>query len=145
MNYSIQILCPPLPPNHDLDDFKACPLDRRPVFLKIAGGRLSEEGFLKEVRVDDHGSLYKGPWSLIKATLDLIRKGKVRVIPLAGTETETEKPITRKQKTLLISLMKELGEKYPIPGSRRDASLLIQHLISRKRAMDKRRRVAHAV
>ena len=133
--YSIQLLCPPLPPNHGLDDFKACPLDRRPVFLKIKGGRLSEEGFLKEVRVDDHGSLYRGTWSLVKATLDLMRKGKLRVIPLAGTGTETEKPITERQKKLLLSLMEELGERYPIPSTRRDASLLIQTLLSRKRAM----------
>ena len=139
-----ELICPPLPPQEvgRLNDFKACDLSRRPAFLKIAGGRLSEEGFLKEVRVDDRGSLYKGPWSLVKATLDLIKKGKIRVIPLAGAETETEKPITRKQRTLLISLMKELGEKYPIPGSRRDASLLIQHLISRKRAMKKTKEVA---
>ena len=135
--YSIQLLCPPLPPNHGLDDFKACPLDRRPVFLKIKGGRLSEEGFLKEVRVDDHGSLYRGTWSLVKATLDLMRKGKLRVIPLAGTEKGTPKPPTEKQKALILQLCEKLGETHPIPSTRRDASLLIQALISRKRAMRK--------
>ncbi|HHJ63309.1 MAG TPA: hypothetical protein ENJ61_00215 [Aquifex aeolicus] len=136
--YYVQILCPPLSPNHDLNDFKACSLDRRPTFLKIKGGRLSEEGFLKEVRVDDHGSLYRGTWSLVKATLDLMRKGKVRVIPLAGTGTETEKPITEKQRRLLLSLMKELGEKYSIPATRKDASVLIDYLKSRKRAVKKK-------
>ena len=124
MGYSIQILCPPLPPNHNLNDFKACPLGKRPVFLKIKGGRLSEEGFLREVRVDGSMSLYKGTWALVRATLDLMRKGKLKVLPLAGTGKGTEKPITEKQRKLLISLMEELGEKYPIPGNRKDASLL---------------------
>ena len=137
MKYSVELFCPPLPPNHDLNDYKACPLDKRPVFLKIKGGKLSEEGFLREVRVDSHGSLYKGTWALVKATLDLMRKEKVRIIPLAGTETGTDKPITEKQRALLLSLMEELGERYPIPASRKDASVLIQHLISRKRAVKK--------
>jgi len=143
MQYKYEVLCPPLPPN-ELNDFKVCLLSKRPAFLKIEGGRLTEEGFLKEVRVDGNVSLYSGTWGLIKATLDLIRKGRIKVIPLAGTETPTltEKPITEKQKKLLISLMEELGEKHPIPGSRRDASTLIQYLLSRKRAMKKRKKVA---
>ncbi len=31
--------------------------------------------------------------------------------------------------------MKELGEKYPIPATRKDASMLIDYFKSRKRAM----------
>ena len=139
-----ELICPPLPPQEvdRLNDFKACDLSRRPAFLKIAGGRLSEEGFLKEVRVDDHGSLYKGPWSLVKATLNLVKKGKIRVMPLAGTETDVPKPPTEKQRSLILQLCRELGETHPIPSTRRDASLLIQALISRKRAMKKTKGVA---
>ena len=135
--YSVQILCPPLPPNHDLNDYKACLLSKRPVFLKIKGGRLSEEGFLKEVRVDGSMSLYKGTWALVKVTLDLIRKKKISVIPLAGTGTDTPKPPTEKQKAFIRQLCKELNENHPIPSTRRDASLLIQSLLSRKRARKK--------
>ena len=138
MDHSIELLCPPLPPQEvsRLTDFKVCWLYERPVFLRIRGGRLSEEGFLKEVRVDSHGSLYRGTWSLVKATLDLMRKEKIRVIPFAGTETP--KAITEKQRALILQLCKELNENHPVPSTRRDASALIQYLLSRKRAMGKR-------
>jgi len=142
--YRIKILCPPLPPVNDYNDYKACLLDRRPVFLRIDGGRLEEEGFLKGVRVDNRCSLYKGTWLLIRATLDLIRKERIRVIPLAETETGTGKPITEKQRRLLIALMEELGEKHPIPATRRDASELIDKLKLRKRVMKKRKRTIGA-
>ena len=134
-----ELICPPLPPQEvdRLNDFKACDLSRRPAFLKIAGGRLSEEGFLKEVRVDRSMSLYKGTWALVKATLDLMRKEKIRVLPLAGTETDTPKPPTEKQRALILQLCQELNENHPIPSTRRDASALIQYLLSRKRAMRK--------
>ena len=136
MGYSVQLLCPPLPPEipYELKGYKACPLDRRPVFLKIKGGKLSEEGFLKEVRVDGSMSLYKGTWALVRVTLDLIKGGKIHVIPLAGTGKRTPKPPTEKQRNLILQLCRELGETHPIPSTRRDASLLIQTLISRKRA-----------
>jgi len=139
MEYSVRILCPPIPPQGvaGLEDFKVCHLSKRPAFLKIEGGRLSEEGFLKEVRVDDRMSLYKGTWGLVKITLDLLSKGKIRIIP---TETEKEKPITPKQKVLIQQLCRELNETHPIPASRRDASMLIQHLLSRKKV--KKREVA---
>lgn len=138
-----EVLCPPLSPSSakELADYKVCWLSKRPAFLKIEGGRLSEEGFLKEVRVDESMALYKGSWALLKATLDLIRKGEIEVVPLAATETPTptQKPITEKQRKLLIALMKELNIKHPIPGSRKDASTLIKILLSRKRTKKKKK------
>jgi len=79
MGYSVRILCPPLPPQRvaELEDFKVCYLSKRPVFLMIDGGRLSEEGLLKEIRVNGKVSLYKGTWSLAKTTLDLLKKGRI--------------------------------------------------------------------
>ena len=131
----LQLLCPPLPPQEvsRLTDFKVCWLHERPVFLRIKGGRLSEEGFLREVRVDSHGSLYRGTWNLLMTTFDLLKMGKIEVIPLAGTEKEP----TEKQKSLIYQLCRELNEKPVIPSTRKGASLLIKHLISRRRAMRK--------
>ena len=146
MRYPIELLCPPLnevtATLKRVQGFTACPYERRPVCLKIKGGRLPPQAFLKEVRVDGSMSLYKGTWALARVTLDLIRKGKLEVLPLA--RTDKPKPPTHKQKELILKLCKELNEIHPIPETRKEASDLIQTLISRKRARKTKKEVQYA-
>ena len=144
--YDLEVVCPPLSPQvqDSLQDFKACDLGKRPAFLRVKG-RLSEEGFLKEVARVGDVTLYKGTFSIVSLTLELVRRRKIRVIPLAETEKTNSKFPTHKQRNLILQLCRELNEKPVIPSTRKDASLLIQSLISRKRAKKLERRVAHAV
>ena len=130
-----EVICPPLSPQvqDSLQDFKACDLGRRPVFLRVKG-RLSEEGFLKEANRVGDVTLYKGTFSLVALTLELVERGKIRVIPAENTQKPKPKSPTHKQKELILKLCQELNEIHPIPKTRREASLLIQTLISRKKA-----------
>lgn len=133
-----EILLPPLPPGFcPGKDFKVCHLSERPAFLRIEGGRLSEEGFLKELRVEGGVSLYKGTWGSILMMIDLVKAGRIQVISLPSPTKSKGRPITEKQRRFLLSLMEELGERHPIPASRRDASLLINYLLDKRRKRKK--------